>query len=331
MDCGVMSFGFELMLVFGVLSFVVAVFLYMGTYLVRQSEVVIIERLGKFHCILHPGIHYTVPFMDRPHSMWWSFSREDQYSRKIFNYMQEITRIDLRESVYDFPRQSVITRDNVTIQINALLYYQITDPKRAAYEVNNLPQAIEKLTQTTLRNIVGSMDLDETLISRDQVNERLRIVLDEATDKWGVKINRVELQEVTPPEDIRHAMEQQMRAERNRRAQILEAEGDKQSQILKAEGERQSRIERATGEAQARRTIAQGEADAILALTDSLGGANPINYIIATNYIKALPEILKGRDGKTVILPYESSALMGSLASIHELFKSSESKQNKNS
>ncbi len=317
--------GLELLLILGGLFSFISALLYMGTYLVRQSEVVIIERLGKFHSILHPGIHYTIPFMDRPHSMWWSFSKEDPYSRKVFYYSQQITRIDLRESVYDFPRQSVITRDNVTIQINALLYYQITDPKRAAYEVNNLPQAIEKLTQTTLRNIVGSMDLDETLISRDQVNEKLRIVLDEATDKWGVKINRVELQEVTPPEDIRHAMEQQMRAERNRRAQILEAEGDKQSQILRAEGEKQARIERASGEAQARRTIAQGEADAILALTKSMGGANPINYIVATNYIKSLPEILKGGDGKTVILPYESSALMGSLASIKELFKEQDS------
>jgi regulator of protease activity HflC (stomatin/prohibitin superfamily) len=299
---------------------VLAVLLIKGTFIVKQSEVVIIERLGKFHSILHPGIHLTIPFVDRPHSMLWTFSREDGYSRRVYNFTQEVSRIDLRESVYDFPRQNVITKDNVTMQINALLYYQITDPKRSAYEVNNLPLAIEKLTQTTLRNIVGSMDLDESLNSRDAVNEKLRLILDEATDKWGVKINRVELQEVTPPDDIKHAMEQQMRAERNRRALILEAEGQKSSAILKAEGERRSRIERAEGEAQARRTIAQGEADAIQALTLSLQGKDPVAYIIATNYIKTLPELLKGSEGKTVVLPYEATALMGSLSSIKELF-----------
>lgn len=313
--------NFEILLLFGSIFFLLAILIIKGTFLVRQSEVIIIERLGKFHSILHPGIHMTIPFIDSAHSMFWSFAKEDPYSRRVYNYIQEVSRIDLRESVYDFPRQNVITKDNVTMQINALLYYQVTDPKRAAYEVNNLPLAIEKLTQTTLRNIVGSMDLDESLISRDQVNEKLRLILDDATDKWGVKINRVELQEVTPPEDIRIAMEQQMRAERNRRALILEAEGKKSSQILEAEGERQSKIQRAEGEAIARKTIAEGEAAAIKALSDALGGKDPVAFIVATNYIKTLPEILKGREGKTVVLPYESTALMGSLASIKELFK----------
>jgi regulator of protease activity HflC (stomatin/prohibitin superfamily) len=311
--------GIELLLLFPVIFAVAAILLIKATYLVKQAEVVIIERLGKFHTILYPGIHITIPFVDTPHSMLWTFAKEDGYSRRVVSFMQEVTRIDLRESVYDFPRQSVITKDNVTIQINALLYYQITDPRRAAYEVNNLPLAIEKLTQTTLRNIIGSMDLDETLISRDQINEKLRVILDDATDKWGVKINRVELQEVTPPEDIRHAMEQQMRAERSRRALILEAEGQKSSEILKAEGDKQSRVERAEGEAQAKRITAQGEADAIELLTKALAGKDPVAYMIATNYIKILPELLKGGEGKTVVLPYESSALMGSLASIKEL------------
>src|SRR5205814_6150685 len=170
---------------------------------------------------------------------------------------QVMDRIDLRESVYDFPKQNVITKDNVTMEINALLYYQITDPKAAIYEINNMPEAIEKYTQTRLRDIIGSMDLDETLVSRNTINTRLTEILDEATDKWGVKVNRVELQEVNPPADIRHAMEKQMRAERDRRAIILEAEGAKQAAILQAEGDANSRIIKADGEAQARLRIAE--------------------------------------------------------------------------
>ena len=166
----------------------------------------------------------------------------------------------MRESVYDFPKQNVITKDNVTMEISALLYYQITDPKAAMYEVSNLPEAIEKLTQTTLRNVIGAMDLDQTLVSRDYINEKLRLILDEASDKWGVKVNRVELQEVNPPADIRHAMEKQMRAERDRRALILEAEGFKAAAILKAEGVLESDVLQAKGHAQARIITAESEA-----------------------------------------------------------------------
>ncbi|MBT4594498.1 paraslipin, partial [bacterium] len=183
-----------------------------ATYKVNQAEAIIIERLGRFHSILKPGLHFIIPFIDSPRSTPWTFLKQDPYSRRYVRITKFVDRIELRESVYDFPKQNVITRDNVTMEINALLYYQITDPQRAIYEVNNLPEAIEKLTQTTLRNVIGSMDLDESLVSRDQINETLRVKLDDATDKWGVKVNRVELQEVSPPADIRLAMEKQMKA-----------------------------------------------------------------------------------------------------------------------
>ena len=206
------------------------------------------------------------------------------------------------------------------MEINALLYYQITDPKYAVYEVVNLPQAIEKLTQTKLRDVIGSLDLDETLTSREKINRELRDILDEATDKWGVKVNRVELQEVMPPEDIRVTMEKQMKAERERRAIILEAEGAKQAQILEAEGFKESKIRHAEGEAQARLILSKAEADAIKVVQEAVPGANPLPYMIAVNYIKALPEITKDKNGKLILLPYESSQLMGSLATIKEIF-----------
>jgi regulator of protease activity HflC (stomatin/prohibitin superfamily) len=191
------------------------------------------------------------------------------------------------------------------------------------YEVADLPQAIEKLTQTTLRNVIGSLDLDETLTSRDQINEKLRVILDEATDKWGVKVNRVELQEVTPPLDIRNAMEKQMRAERDRRALILEAEGKRSAAILTAEGEREAAIARADGAAQARLKHARAEAEAIEMVRKAIPGGDPLPYMIATNYLKVLPEVLKGTEGKTVVVPYEASSLLGSLSSVKELFTQS--------
>jgi regulator of protease activity HflC (stomatin/prohibitin superfamily) len=241
-------------------------------------------------------------------------------------------RIDLRETVYDFPKQNVITKDNVTMEISALLYFQITDPKAAVYEVVNLPEAIEKLAQTTLRNVIGSMDLDESLVSRDKINEKLRIILDEASDHWGVKINRVELQDVNPPADIRQAMEKQMRAERDRRAVILEAEGLKRAAILNAEGDMESNVLRsrgvseakiiaAEGEAQARLKIQEAEGQAIEMIKKAVGTADPLPYLIAQQYIKALPEIMKDKEGKLILMPYEASSLMGSLATMKKLFE----------
>lgn len=305
---------------FLVLIFFLITTLYQATYLVRQAEVIIIERLGNFHRILQPGLHFIVPFIDQPRLVLWTFVKEDARGKATYRFSEYLQRIDLRESVYDFPKQNVITKDNVTMEINALLYYQITDPQAAIYEVANLPQAIEKLAQTTMRNIIGSLDLDETLTSRDKINEKLRHVLDEATDKWGVKVNRVELQEVTPPADIREAMEKQMRAERDRRAMILEAEGKKTSAILEAEGEYQSRITKAKGEAESRQMLAQAESQAISVVQQAIPNSNPLPYLLALNYLKTLPEITKDKEGKLILVPYEASALAGSLATIKELF-----------
>ena len=270
--------------------------------------------------------------MESVRSVTWTQVREQENGKHYYRFTRTFDRIDLRESVYDFPKQNVITKDNVTMQINALLYYQITDPKAAVYEVNNLPEAIEKLTQTTLRNVIGAMDLDQSLVSRDEINEKLRLILDEATDKWGVKVNRVELQEVNPPADIRHAMEKQMRAERDRRAAILEAEGKKgaaileaqgiqESQILRARGEAEAQILQAEAEAQARLKIAQAEADALKMVQNALPNGDPAAYQVAMQYIKALPELTKGKDDKLILVPYEAASLVGSLAGIKKIFE----------
>jgi regulator of protease activity HflC (stomatin/prohibitin superfamily) len=306
---------------FGVLVLFSLVFLYKATYLVQQAQVVVIERLGNFHEVLRPGLHFIIPFMDQPRKVLWTFVKENVSGKAAFRFSEFVERIDLREAVYDFPKQSVITKDNVTMEINALLYYQVTDPRAALYEVANLPQAIEKLTQTTLRNIIGSMELDETLTSRDKINEKLRHVLDDATDKWGVKVNRVELQEVNPPQDIKVSMEKQMKAERDRRALILEAEGLKTASVLKAEGEYLSKMQRAKAEAESKRLIAQADADSITVVREAVPSSDPLPYMIAINYLKVLPEIMKDKDGKVILMPYESSALLGSLSSIGELFK----------
>jgi regulator of protease activity HflC (stomatin/prohibitin superfamily) len=305
---------------FGFFVFLLMIILVKATYVVRQAEVILIERFGEFSKTLESGIHFIIPFVDLPRKVLWTFVKDDSRGKQIYRYSQFVERIDLREAVNDFPKQSVITKDNVTMEINALLYYQITDPKAAVYEVANLPQAMEKLTQTTLRNVIGSMDLDESLISRDKINEKLREILDEATDKWGVKVNRVELQEVSPPLDIRNAMEKQMRAERDKRALILEAEGEKCSAILKAEGDEQSKITRARGEAEARRIVVQAESEAIGLIQGAVPNGDPLPYLIALNYIKALPEITQGKESKMILLPYETSALMGSISTIKELF-----------
>ncbi|NRB21855.1 SPFH/Band 7/PHB domain protein [Candidatus Dependentiae bacterium] len=306
---------FYIALALGLFLFIL---LFNSVYLVQQAQVVIVERLGKFHRILGPGLHFIIPFLDNPRSVTWTFLFQE--GRRHVRYIKILFRIDLREAVYDFPKQNVITKDNVTMEINALLYYQIFDPKAAIYAVLNLPEAIEKLTQTTLRNVIGSMDLEETLVSRSSINEKLRIILDEATDKWGVKVNRVELLEVNPPEDIRQAMEKQMRAERDKRAAILEAEGAKRSAILNAEGVKESQVLRASGEAEARIQVAAAEAQAINLVKGSLPG-DPAPYLITQQYMKMLPEMTKGKNDKMIILPYEASALIGSLASIKKVFE----------
>lgn len=304
-----------------------------GIVLVRQAEVIIIERLGKYHRTLDSGLHFIWPFFDVPRKLVWRYVEQDLLTKRHVIRIKEVTRIDLRETVYDFPRQNVITKDNVSIEINALLYFQITDPKKTVYEITNLPEAIEKLTQTTLRNVIGELDLDETLSSREVINSKLRSILDEATDKWGVKVNRVELQDINPPEDIKNAMEKQMRAERDKRAAILEAEGQKKAAILKAEGirdatiaeaegQRQKKILEAEGRAKAIEAVAQAEAEAIKMIKQTVGeDNNPVNYLIAIKYIDAFTKMSTEGKNKTIFLPYEASALLSSMGAIKEIFK----------
>ena len=291
--------------------------------IIPQSETKIIERLGKYYATLRPGINIIIPFIDRA---------KDIVAMRNGRYVYSNT-IDLREQVYDFDKQNVITKDNVQTQINALLYFQIVDPFKAVYEISNLPNAIEKLTQTTLRNIIGELELDQTLTSRDTINTKLRAVLDDATNKLGIKVNRVELQDITPPESVLQAMEKQMQAERNKRATILTSEGQKAAAILKSEGEKtaiinkaeadkQMAILNAEGEAQARIRKAEAEAIAIAKITEAVGqSTNPANYLLAQKYIQMLQVLAEGDKTKTVYLPYEATNLMGSIGGIKELFK----------
>jgi regulator of protease activity HflC (stomatin/prohibitin superfamily) len=299
-----------------------------GIRIVKQSEAMIIERLGKYHKTLESGINIIIPIIDQPRQISWRYS-ETGFNGDVISVFKMRDRIDLRENVYDFPKQNVITRDNVVTEINALIYFQIMDPIKSVYEIGNLPSAIEKLTQTTLRNVVGELDLDQSLSSRDTINTKLRTILDDATNKWGVKVNRVELQDINPPQEIREAMEKQMRAERDRRATVLEAEGEKTSQILTAEGQRESDIQRAEGEkraavleaegqAEARIRIAEAEAAAIKLVSNEIKGfsGDPVQYLIAQRYLETLQEMTSGKDNKTVYLPYEASGVLSSLGGI---------------
>ena len=301
----------------------ILLFAKMALVIIPQSETRIIERLGRYHATLKPGVNIIIPFVDRAKDIVAMVRGRYVYTNNI----------DLREQVYDFPKQNVITKDNVQTEINALLYFQIVDPFKAVYEINNLPNAIEKLTQTTLRNIIGELELDETLTSRDTINTKLRVVLDDATNKRGIKVNRVELQDITPPESVLTAMEKQMQAERNKRATILTSEGKKASDILQSEGEKMATINRAEaekqqailkaeGEAQARIRKAEAEAIAIQKITEAVGqSTNPANYLLAQKYIMMLQQVAEGDKTKTVYLPYEATNLMGSIGGIKDLFK----------
>ena len=269
--------------------------------IIPQSETKIIERLGRYFATLKPGINVIIPFIDHA---------KDIVAMRNGRYVYT-NSIDLREQVYDFDRQNVITKDNIQMQINALLYFQIVDPFKSVYEINNLPNAIEKLTQTTLR-----------------------AVLDDATNKWGIKVNRVELQDITPPESVLQAMEKQMQAERNKRATILTSEGEKEKQRLLSEGEKaaivnkaeaakQQAILNAEGEATARIRKAEAEAIAIQKITEAVGqSTNPANYLLAQKYISMMQEVAQGKDNKVVYLPYEATNLLGSIGGIKDLFNS---------
>lgn len=315
-----------------ILLFIIILFA-KGIRVIPQASAMIIERLGRYHKTLKSGFNVIIPIIDRPRTIDVIFTKK-MVDGRVYQYTKVMDKLDLRETVYDFPRQNVITRDNVVIEIDAIIYYQIMDPFKATYEIANYPDAIEKLTKTTLRNVIGEMDLDETLSSRDKINNRLRIILDEATDKWGIKINRVEIQDINPPKDIKDAMEKQMRAERDRRAIILSAEGEKQAAILqsegikqsainKADGDKQAKILQAEGEAQAKVKIAEAEAVAIKTIAAAISSTktDPGTYLIALKYIEAFKELSTGKDNKTVSMPFESSSILASLGSIKEIFK----------
>ena len=274
-----------------IVAFVVLLVLTRTVRIVPQARAGVVERLGRFHRTLDPGLSILVPFIDRLRPL-----------------------IDLREQVVSFPPQPVITEDNLTVNIDSVIYYQVTDPKSATYEIADYIQAIEQLTVTTLRNVIGGMSLEDTLTSRDQINHALRAVLDEATGKWGIRANRVELKSIDPPGTIQEAMEKQMRAERDRRASILQAEGYKQSQILTAEGEKQSAILRAEGQREAQVLNAEGQSKAIETVFDAIhrGDADP--KLLAYQYLQMLPQIAQGESNKVWIIPSEFTAALGQLS-----------------
>ena len=280
-----------LLVVIGLVVLFVVVAMLRAVRIVPQSYAIIVERLGKFQAEYFAGLHLLMPFIDRVR-----------------------TTVDLREQVVSFPPQPVITSDNVQVNIDSVLYYQVTDPKRATYEISNYLQAIEQLTVTTLSNVIGSMDLEQTLTSRDQINGQLRGVLDQATGRWGIRVGNVELKSIDPPASIQGAMEQQMRAERDRRAAILTAEGVKQSQILTAEGDKQSAILRAEGQAQSAILKAQGESRAILQVFDAIHRGNADPKLLAYQYLQTLPKIANGNSSKMWIVPTEFTAALDGIA-----------------
>lgn len=294
-----------------------------GITIVQQSECVVIERLGSFHKTLNNGFNIVIPFLDRPRGVFWI-----RNTQMIFT-----NRLDLRETVLEVPEQAVITKDNVSINIDALMYVQITDPVKATYEIANLPLSVGQLAQTSLRNVIGEMDLDESLISRDIINGKLKMILDEVTDKWGLKVNRIELKNITPPRDIQNAMEKQMQAERERRAKVLEAEGDKQARIARsmgakqeqinlAEGAKEAQIRKAEGEAEAIKEVANAKKTAIDAIQSSLNNTQlTTQYLIASSYLEKFGEFV-AKDGDKIFIPYEASTALGTLGSIKEILKS---------
>ena len=325
--------NYILLLLATLAGLILLLFLTRSVLLVRQSEAMVIERLGKFNRRIFPGLRFLIPFLESARSIEWRYIEYDAEGKMSFQH-RKISRIDLRETIYDFPKQNVITSDNVVTEINALLSYQITDPKNVAYEINNLPFAIEKLAQTALRSLIGEMTLDQTLASREVLSEKMRVILDEATDKWGVKINRVSLQDINPPEEIRDDMEKVMRADRDRRAAVTQAEGKKTAAILESEGQQGAIVNNAEadkrrlilkseGEAYARVRVAQAEADAIRRITEALHDSKiePTQYMIAMRYIDTLKEMVSGKDNKVVYLPFEATGVLSALGGIKEIFK----------
>ncbi|HLS74314.1 MAG TPA: SPFH domain-containing protein [Actinomycetaceae bacterium] len=283
--------GLAALIVLILVAIFVIIAIWRAVRIVPQAVALIVERLGKFNTVMYAGLHFLIPFVDRVRA-----------------------GVDLREQVVSFPPQPVITSDNLTVNIDTVIYFQVTDPKAATYEIANYVTGIEQLTVTTLRNVIGSMDLEQTLTSRDQINGQLRGVLDEATGRWGIRVNRVELKAIDPPQSVQGAMEQQMRAERDRRAAILTAEGVKQSQILTAEGEKQSAILRAEGQAQSAILQAQGESRAILQVFDAIHRGKPDPKLLAYQYLQMLPELANKDSSKFFVIPTEFTAALGQIA-----------------
>jgi len=299
--------------VLGVILILIIVVAAKGIKIIRPFEKGLVERLGQFRREAEPGIHFIIPFIER------------------------ITKVDLRERVIDVPPQEVITKDNVVVTVDAVIYYEVSDAFKVVYNVRTFELAAVKLAQTNLRNVIGELELDQTLTSRERINTKLREVLDDATDKWGVRVTRVEIKKIDPPSDIMEAMSKQMKAERMKRAAILEAEGYKQSQILKAEGDRNATILKAEGEAEAVRKVAEaqkykliaeaeGEAQAIMNVFSAIHKGNPTSDLIAIKYLEALREIADGKATK-IFLPFEASSILSSIGAIAEVLKTQDTDQ----
>ncbi len=290
-----------------ILVILIIIFVFMGVKIVKPWQKGVVERLGRYNRTVNPGLRFIIPVIE------------------------VLRKVDMREMVVDVPPQEVITKDNVVVTVDAVIYYEVTDPVKVLYNVKNFYMAVTKLAQTNLRNIIGDMQLDESLTSREKINANLRVILDEATDKWGVKITRVELQKIDPPQDVMEAMHRQMKAERDRRAAILEAEGVKQSAILKAEGEKQSAILKAEGEAQAIKKVAEaekykevalaeGQAQAIKTVFSAIHEGKPTKDLITIKYLEALQKMADGKATK-LFVPYEASSILSTLGMFKGVFE----------
>lgn len=312
-------FGFGAILL-AIIGFALLIIAFKTIKIVPQSSVLLIERLGRFHRVAASGLNIIVPFFEAPRAVYWT------------NVRPGTTFIDSREQFIDLPPQSVISRDNVMMGVDSVVYWQITDPIKALYEVNDLVGSIVQLTFTGMRSVIGKLDLDHTLSSRDQINNELRLILDEATDKWGVKVTRVDIKNITPPEDVRITMEKQMTAERNRRALILQAEGDKQAAITRAEGEKQAAVTRsegnkqsaildAEGASQARMIVANAEGQAIAQIAAAIGDrAQTAQYLITQRYVDSMRDMAKTQNSKVIFMPMETSGVMASVGAFKEIF-----------
>jgi len=284
------------MIEYVIVGIVILIIAAAGIRIVRPWEKGLLERLGRYKITRDSGVTFIVPFTDR------------------------MIKVDMREQVVDVPPQGVITKDNVVVEVDAVIYYEVTDPVKVTYNVANFYTAATKLAQTNLRNLVGDLSLDESLTSREVINTKLRQILDDATDKWGVKVTRVELQRIEPPRDVTEAMHRQMKAERDKRAMILDAEGKKRSAILKAEGEAEAIKKVADANRYEKETVAKGEAEAIQTVFTAIHKGEPTNDLIAIKYLEALQYIANGKATK-VFLPYEASGILGSIAGISEILK----------